>query len=88
MTTKPRSIEVKDGELIIRIGVDVLPVAHEYCNTPTTEKFRIINEEGFARDVAYELRREEEDGTTLVCEMIDKAIERAINNGSEHCEEI
>lgn len=85
---QPRSIEVKNGELIIRVGVDVLPIAHEYYNTPTTEKFKITNPEGFAHDVAYELRHEKEDGTTLVCEMLDKAIERAIDNGSTHVEEV
>ncbi|TIW54190.1 MAG: hypothetical protein E5V54_22730 [Mesorhizobium sp.] len=37
----------------------------------------------FAKEVLRTLRSEEEDGTTLVHEMFDKAIEEAVEQGAE-----
>jgi hypothetical protein len=86
MIDSPLSVKVEDDELVIRIGVDTLAWAGERCPDLEDERyepmFRIVNATEFANDVLHELKKEEEDGTTLVHLMLDKAIVSAIEQGS------
>ncbi len=89
------TVAVEDGQLLIRIGVNTL--AHsatyaEFANPWDLEKhqyirtFAIANASGFAADVCRALLDEREDGSTLLTELLDKAMEAAVDDGSEHCE--
>jgi hypothetical protein len=77
-----------DGEhIVIRVPVSVLPCALE--QNPRDDSYynvTITDRAGFGRDVARELNAEAEDGTTAIHEMFDRAMARAIDNGSEHVE--
>ena len=80
----PLSMEIKDGQLVISIGINTLAFATGVYITD----FKIINNEGFAKDILNELDAEEEDGSTMVHRMFDTAANNAIENGSEAVEEI
>lgn len=71
---------IKNGVLTISVGVSHLPfiVAPKYSET------EFINRAGFAVDVLKELKSEDEDGTTLMHLMFDRAAINAIENGSQH----
>ena len=72
----------------ILIGVDALAWAAEhsdaYCDGDKLI-LKVLDGAGFAKDVFRELDREEEDGTTAVHRLLDKAISAAVDNGSVHC---
>lgn len=91
----PLTVAVDDGVLTIRIGVNVL--AHsasyaEFANPWNEEKraylrtFAITDAAGFAADAARAMLQEREDGSSLVTELLDKAMEAAVDDGSLHCE--
>lgn len=84
---KHLEIEVKDGALVITMPVELLCHAVQFGNDwPCNEHgptARINNAEGFAHDIVRALEREEEDGTTLVHRMFDKAAIEAIEQGAE-----
>jgi hypothetical protein len=80
---------IENGEIVIRLAIDSLPDAlkghpmwdyscEDFENLP-----KIVDLEAFAKEVARELQREEEDGTTLAHKMFDAAIEQAIEMGAE-----
>ena len=77
-------IEIRDGRLVISIGIDLL------CSAIQSEiqDFRIVSNDEFVKEVINELEAEEEDGTTLVHKMLDTAANQAIENGSEHVKEV
>jgi hypothetical protein len=74
---QPLQIKIKNGLLSISIGIEQLAWAAE-CRPI---EFKILDMKEFGKDVLEELTREEEDGTTLVNEMLDQAIQNAIDNG-------
>lgn len=84
---QPLDLNIESGRLVISIGIETL--RHAIALSPYMLNFvdfsepRIIDDDVFARDVLLELDREDEDGTTLVHLALDKAAERAIENGSE-----
>ena len=91
----PLTCEIKDGQIVIRVGVETLKWATEHAeeNNPFDNRvlgfrrlWRITNPDKFAEDVCIELWREEEDGRTLVTKMIDQAASSAINKGSSWVE--
>lgn len=84
---QPLECYIFDGRLVISIGVETL--RHAIALSPYMLNFenpgepKIIDVDVFAEDLLDELEREEEDGTTLIHRALDKAAERAIENGSE-----
>lgn len=70
--------------LMISIGVDTLlhatveSGANRYLGDPD---FRITDRVGFVNDYLNQLLREEEDGSTPVHMMLDKAVSDMLNNG-------
>lgn len=71
-----------DGEhLSIVVGKNIL-IHAMYMEKRYGGEFNIVNEDLFLSDIVKELSYEEEDGTTVVHEMLDKAINSAIENGS------
>lgn len=86
MKDSPLKVEIIDGLLSITIGVDTLAFAINN-DGKTYEGFNVTNAVKFAEDVLHELEREEEDGTTVVHEMLDEAAFAAACNGSEWTED-
>ena len=96
---KPLKAHVtQSGVLVIEIGVATLafaalrsPFAYELADDPREpmphERFRITNAHGFAKEVVTEMLAESEDGTTMLDLMLDKACERAIEQGSQFFED-
>ena len=78
MKNKVLTVEIKDGELQISIGIDVLCQAVGM----QIEDFKITDNEGFAKDILYELENEDEEGTTEIHRLLDKAADDAVENGS------
>ena len=81
------TVEIKRGELVIRIGIGTLAFCADECplfynGEKDKSDVRVINPDEWAKDVARELDQEEEDGSTLVTEMLDKAMSNAVDNGS------
>lgn len=88
---KPLSVTVKDGRLLIEIGVDVLAHAVSYSDwaNPWNEdahdnirEFAIIDAEEFARDVKHAMQAEREDGSTPLSDFLDAMTQAAVEDGS------
>lgn len=80
-----------DGALTIQIGVDALAfAANEGQYHPFDHgQWKVLDADKFASDVLHALDDEVmDDGTTILTQMIDKAIESAIEQGSEWIEEV
>jgi hypothetical protein len=77
---------VDDGEIVIRVAVSTLPLALE-CNPRDYDDHsrfskHISDLAEFTKDVVSELNREAEDGTTLIHELFDDALAKALDGGS------
>lgn len=85
------ALEVKldNGRLVISVGIGIMAHAIQAAeqSSPWPEDWYIESPRGFAADIVRELLREEEDGTTPVHRMLDKAAESALEAGSLSCEE-
>lgn len=81
----PLETKIIDGKLVISIGVETLAFASrpENGGPLTTCEIEPGWENEFARDVAYEIGREEENGDTPLAKFLDSMIEAAADNGSE-----
>lgn len=85
----PLKVEIKDGEIVIRIGIDVLKMAAEQCPGIIDWEgeydypwIKIDDADEFAKDVVQGLLREEEDGSTTISDCFDEAIKLAVDDGS------
>lgn len=80
----PLSVTVEQGELIIRIGIETL----EFCSRPENGgplvkcKVDARRRLQFTKDVAYELERQEGDGTTPLAFLLDAMMIAAAHAGS------
>ena len=88
---QPLSVKVERGKLVIEIGVRTLAHCVSFSDwaNPYDEQrrdyfrtFAIVDPEQFVSDVAHEMQREEEDGSSPVTTFLDKMMEEAINEGS------
>jgi hypothetical protein len=83
---------IENGKLVISIGLNELAFAATHgpyffgAGNPEFEEPRVTDVNVFADAILDELLAEQEDGTTLVHEMFDKAAERAVENGCEGIE--
>lgn len=78
---------INDG-IVITLPATAFKMAAElhpdlWDHAADASSLKIIDQNAFAKDVVRELRREEEDGTTLVHLMFDSAVMRALENGCE-----
>lgn len=84
---QPLRCEIVDGRLLISVGVntirDGLQVGWEYFGHANKAFIIISNASGFAEDIQRALKREDEQGASLLSELFDAAADLAINNGSE-----
>lgn len=84
-------VKIEREKIVISIGVGVL--GHVIKFGPTFQRFNekteefeapvVTNADAFAKEVLLQLLAEEEDGTTLVHKMFDKACEEALEQGGE-----
>ncbi|TVV75565.1 hypothetical protein [Sphingomonas solaris] len=82
------SVEIVDGRLLISIGTGLLVHAVTNGSDFWDEVELVVTDpEAFAAAIAAELEHEEEDGTTPVHRMLDKAAERAVENGCDGVDE-
>ena len=94
MTDQPLSCKVEGDELVIRIGIGTLAWAaqserrdtpfwvYEWEKAEYVPRWKIINNSEWAKDVVREINREEEDGSSLLTNLLDKASENALDQGS------
>jgi len=84
-------VSVVDGRLVISIGINTLVFSaisrsmEENYNQVTgvyTPKFIVSDPPQFSKDVAIELCREEEDGTTPVHKILDAAFDKVLESGT------
>ncbi len=88
---KPLVVAVEGDHLVIRVGVGTLATAVKY--DPQMQVYdeglddffspEVLDETVWANEVSHALSQEEEDGTTLVHRMLDKAAAQALENGGE-----
>lgn len=79
----PLSVTVDDGRLVIAIGVETLGFAAQHSDDFEKWGVTVVDHDIAVKEIARELRREEEDGTTLVHLLLDKAALNAWENGGE-----
>lgn len=85
--------QIVDGRLVIslRIGTLAHAAAHsdyfDRCVIQGTP-LKITDEAVFAKSVAFALNAEEEDGSTPITRMLDKAFEHVVEWGEEGIEEV
>lgn len=88
---KPLQVEVDRGVLVIRIGINTLKDSAEtgpafwerYPEDVGDGPWSSVNDANqLAHDVARELQREKEDGTTPLDLLLDKALRDAYDDGS------
>lgn len=89
--TLPKAIII-DGLVVISVGVDYLKHQAENMNTTyrgfdeeTKDDLSLVvtDVDVFASHVVDELNRQEEDGTTPIHQMLDKAYDEALEQGAE-----
>lgn len=79
---------IENGAIVIRLQIDALASAVDgMCSHFHVEPMRVTDPVKFAKGVCYALNDEEEDGTTPVHLLFDKAFEKALEDGSEGVEE-
>jgi hypothetical protein len=88
-------VKIVDNKIVISLGIDTLRYVAESSDNlgryhrdfnPDGIWKKVCDKKEFAKDVWYELTREEEDGTTIVHQMFDTAINNAIDNGTNGVE--
>ncbi len=73
---------IEDGQLIIRIGIDVLAYAVEAGDYFQESDGKVINKAAFAKDIVFALQEEEEGGTNRIHRLFDDAAIAVVENGS------
>lgn len=90
MRDQPLRVIVEPTELVIRIGLDTLKMAAEYCpllfdgesKNCDPPYCKVVDTDELAKDVARMLDDEQEDGSSPVRDLIDRAILAAMDDGS------
>ena len=88
---KPLKVAIEGEELVIRVKLDTLVFAVQH--DPQLQHYdrdlgdffgpEVVDRSQWAREMVSALQSEEEDGTTLVHLMLDKAALNAIESGAE-----
>lgn len=88
-TEQPLQVAVERGQLVIRIGLNVLAHAAEHCpRLPHGDEYwsgplaKIDDRNELANDVVCALLDEREDGSSPISDAIDAAILEAYEQGS------
>jgi hypothetical protein len=81
MKKRELTVRVERGEIVIRIGIDVVALSTEMA--PHMDRVKVTDRKEWARSVVAALDREEEDGSTPVTRMLDDAYYNAADQGEE-----
>ena len=80
---KPLGCEVEGEQLVIRIGVSTLAWAAKKRNGGVVpDNLRMVDKQQWAKDVALEVMHEDEVGNYMLAEMLDEAMQAAMDGGS------
>jgi hypothetical protein len=78
-------ISLRDGRLSMSIGVETLAFCGVYASAEQSDEmhptFLVTNPDVFAADVKHVLLSEKENGDNPVSELLDEAMEKAVNDG-------
>lgn len=80
------SVKIEDGQLKISIGIALLAFAVQ-GQDQWPEEFYVSDIREFAKSMARQLQREEEDGTTPVHRMLDAAADEVLEQGDDGVDE-
>lgn len=87
----PLKVKIERGALVVRIGVETLAHAvtcsdwanpYDEATGDYIRTFAIVDARQFAADVAHEMMREREDGSTPLSDFLDKMSQGAVDDGS------
>lgn len=81
MNNKQLTIKIINDELTISIGTNLVQHACVVGRSIGMEDIKITNENQFLESLVNQLNREEEDGSTLIHEMLDKAVSQMLEDG-------
>jgi hypothetical protein len=77
-------IEIIGDEIVIRVPIHAIPVAAAVAwETRSLRELKVTDVPVFAAELVSQLRREKENGDTLVTDMLDAAVIRAVEDGAE-----
>lgn len=81
----PSLVEIEADQIVIRIPILAVPHAASvaFDEAYGEHNYSVTDAAKFAGEMVTELGREEEDGTTLIHRMLDKAVIRALEAGAE-----
>jgi hypothetical protein len=88
-------VEVKDDELVVRIGIDTLAFAANESDTfkpyddqvgDWVQKYKVINPIAFAGDIKRAMLDEAEDGSSPLSRFLDKMDDAALDDGADGIE--
>lgn len=85
MTDMSGQAVIEDDAIVIRLPIVNIPVAVEGANAigAFDAPIKVIDAAAFAKDIILELNREDEEGTTMVHKMFDKAFNEAAEQGAQ-----
>jgi hypothetical protein len=82
-TDRPLDCEVEGEQLVIRIGVSTLAWAAKKRNGGVVpDNYRVVDKLQWAKDVANGIMHEDEVGNTMLYDMLDEAMQSAMDDGS------
>lgn len=77
-------VEIVGNEIVIRVPLDALPVAASAAwASRSLRELNVTDIPVFASELVNQLRQEKENGDTLVTDMLDAAVIRAVEWGAE-----
>lgn len=87
--SKPATTSIEGGDIVIRWPISGLAdIVRGAVEGGHISPMKVTDAKVFARAVVEALCDEDEEGTTEVCRLFDKAFEAAIENGCEGAEPI
>lgn len=84
--------KIVGDKIVIELPIETLALESVLPDSLMDENFNpryeVTDAHAFAKDFVAELNREEEDGTTPIHAMFDRAFDEAVENGADGIEEI
>ena len=80
---------IEDGAIVTHVPLENLQAVMDggfACNA-YDRRYTVTDTAGFGKEIADELDREDEEGTTPIHRLFDAAINAAVNSGAQHVEE-
>lgn len=83
---QPLRVQIVRGRICISVGIETLAYCQNQCLN--MGEFCVTESKVFAEEMVQALKKEEEDGTTLVHELFDAAGKNVFEQGGLGCEEL